>query len=363
MGRVVIRTKKKCHGTMLSVYLEFCPPFTDNSGKQVRYEFLDLEKYTTPANDAQRKFNATIDDIADAIRCERYISLVHKDYEFLSKRRINEDFLEYFHRNIVYRGIKFKVSLKYLHRFCKGKCSFKDVTVSFCERFKGFLTNTKGLHRRAKLRQNTASAYFNAFMSIVNLAHQDGIIKTDINTKISRIHWKHDTAKEYLDEKEIRRLERVEFTEYPDIQRACLLSIYTGLRRSDILALDWKCVHINSKKRSYLDIVISKTQVAVKLPLSPSAIELLGKPQKRGLVFPDLTSYKLSFYLPRPLQLAKIEKYITFHCFRHTFAMRLLENGVDIYTIATLLGHKSVTSTQVYARLSPTQIREAVMRL
>ena len=185
MGRVVIRTKKKCHGTMLSVYLEFCPPFTDNSGKQVRYEFLDLEKYTTPANEAQQKFNATIDDIADAIRCERYISLVHKDYEFISKRRINEDFLEYFHRNIIYRGIKFKVSLKYLHRFCKGKCSFKDVTVSFCERFKGFLSNTKGLHRRAKLSQNTASAYFNAFMSIVNLAHQDGIIKTDINQDIS----------------------------------------------------------------------------------------------------------------------------------------------------------------------------------
>ena len=41
----------------------------------------------------------------------------------------------------------------------------------------------------------------------------------------------------------------------------------------------------------------------------------------------------------------------------------LLENGVDIYTIATLLGHKSVTSTQVYARLSPAQVREAVMRL
>ena len=67
---------------------------------------------------------------------------------------------------------------------CIGKCSFKDLTVSFCERFKGFLSNTKGLHRRAKLSQNTASAYFNAFMSIVNLAHQDGIIKTDINTKI-----------------------------------------------------------------------------------------------------------------------------------------------------------------------------------
>jgi site-specific recombinase XerD len=43
--------------------------------------------------------------------------------------------------------------------------------------------------------------------------------------------------------------------------------------------------------------------------------------------------------------------------------MRLQENGVDIYTIATLLGHKSVTSTQVYARLSPIQIRETMMKL
>lgn len=59
---------------------------------------------------------------------------------------------------------------------------------------------------------------------------------------------------------------------------------------------------------------------------------------------------------------AKITKHITFHCFRHTFAMQLLETGADIYTIATLLGHKSVSSTQVYARMSQEE-RKAVLRL
>ena len=151
---------------------------------------------------------------------------------------------------------------------------------------------------------------------------------------ISRIHWKHDTAKEHLDEKEIRRLERVEFTEYPDVQRACLLAIYTGLRQSDILALDWKSVHINSKKRSYLDIIIHKTQVAVKLPLSPAAIELLSKPKKRGLVFPDLTGYKLGFYISRLLKLAKIEKYITFHSARHSISSFALKtNGLQNFNL------------------------------
>ena len=55
--------------------------------------------------------------------------------------------------------------------------------------------------------------------------------------------------------------------------------------------------------------------------------------------------------------------HITLHCFRHTFAMQLLETGADIYTIATLLGHKSVSSTQVYARVSQEEIKKAVLRL
>ena len=62
------------------------------------------------------------------------------------------------------------------------------------------------------------------------------------------------------------------------------------------------------------------------------------------------------------MRLAKIIKHITFHCSRHTFAMQFLETGADIYTIATLLGHKSVTSTQVSARMSPEEIRKAVLK-
>ena len=48
--------------------------------------------------------------------------------------------------------------------------------------------------------------------------------------------------------------------------------------------------------------------------------KLLGKPKKRGLVFPNLTGYKLSFYIPRLLKLAKIEKHITFHTLSHSIS-------------------------------------------
>ena len=72
--------------------------------------------------------------------------------------------------------------------------------------------------------------------------------------------------------------------------------------------------------------------------------------------------------VPLLMEKAKIDKHITFHCFRHSFAMALLNKGtdiytIDIYTIAKLMGHRSVTSTQVYAKLSDEQLRKAILKL
>ena len=54
---------------------------------------------------------------------------------------------------------------------------------------------------------------------------------------------------------------------------------------------------------------------------------------------------------------------VTFHCFRHTFAMQLLDKGVDIYTITALLGHRQVSSTQNYAKITPKKVLEAIMKI
>ncbi len=83
MNRVTIRTKKKCKGTMLSVFLEYNPVFINPKGEEVRYEFLNLEKFVNPANEIQREHNAMIDEIAEAIRCDRYMRMVNKDYSFI----------------------------------------------------------------------------------------------------------------------------------------------------------------------------------------------------------------------------------------------------------------------------------------
>lgn len=364
MNRVTIRTKKKSKGTMLSVFLEYNPAFVNPKGEEVRYEFLNLEKYVNPISDIEKRHNEMIGEIAEAIRCDRYMRMVKKEYSFILKDQLNGSFLDYFHDCCQYYGIKYICSYKHFKRFCNNECSFKDLSVSLCEKFSKFLFKERCWKRKGKLKHNTAVAYQNAFLSVVALAYKDGILQNDITADVKRIHWNHDTKKEYLEESEIQRLEKVDYSANPMVKQAALLSVYTGLRRADIINLEWKDINLRYKNKSNICLTIRKTKTVVSLPLSASATRLLRTISRDGpRVFPGLTEFMLNKEVPLRMEKAKIDKHITFHCFRHSFAMALLNKGTDIYNIAKLMGHRSVTSTQVYAKLSDEQLRKAIHRL
>ena len=111
--------------------------------------------------------------------------------------------------------------------------------------------------------------------------------------------------------KEVEMLEQVKYDKYPDIPRASLFSIHTGLRRSDILDLKWEHF-VKRGNRIYLEKVIAKTGVFIRLPLSRDALRIIGKREEEGTVFTELTESIMNTHVKKWLDTACIKKHITF---------------------------------------------------
>lgn len=80
---VTLKYRNIAQGKMKSIYLEFNPTIHDIKGNCVRYECLNLEIYTNPENSQQFKHNRAVEEIAETIRCERYLQLVRSRLQFL----------------------------------------------------------------------------------------------------------------------------------------------------------------------------------------------------------------------------------------------------------------------------------------
>lgn len=88
------------------------------------------------------------------------------------------------------------------------------------------------------------------------------------------------------------------------------------------------------------------------------------KSVSRDKVFPLISNQKLNSYLKEIADLCGIKKNLTFHLARHTFATTVtLSNGVPIETVSQVLGHKSISTTQIYAKVLEKKISEDMDQL
>jgi integrase len=140
------------------------------------------------------------------------------------------------------------------------------------------------------------------------------------------------------------------------------LAAFTGMRRGELLSLRWTDVDL-AHRRLYLRE--TKNGSLRILPLNDLAHRIfLTIPSKEidGLVFPDVDAQKLSVYTRRLFEKLGIED-ASFHSLRHTAASQLVMQGVDLYAVGQLLGHRTPRMTQRYAHLSPQYMAAAVGKL
>jgi integrase len=139
----------------------------------------------------------------------------------------------------------------------------------------------------------------------------------------------------------------------------------TGLRWSDIKALSWENIKFSETDGWHIKYTQKKTKGAELLPVPEQAINLLGDKNEFGkTIFEDLQySAWNNIKLREWVMSAGINKKITFHCARHSFATLQLSMNTDIYTVSKLLGHRHLKTTEIYAKVIDKKKIEAAKRI
>ena len=359
---VTLRTRPLKNG-MLSYYLDYYPGYRDQETmKTIRHEGLNIYIYANPKNERERNFNATMSEKAEAIRCRRFESIVNDRYDFFDRHKLKADFLEYYRRQLRKHDQKWEFVYHHFYNFVHGKCTFEEIDIDLCNKFREYLLNAKQLRRDDRISKNSASGYWSTFRGLLKILYRNRLITTNINDFLDKIATE-DTPKDYLSVEELYKLAETPCKK-PILKTAALFSCLTSLRISDILSLQWheivdfaaggKCVHTITQKTKTEDII----------PISDEALQLIGySPEKNGLVFKGLKRSWTQQPMKEWIREAGITKNITFHSYRRTYATLQGAAGTDIRTIQSNMAHRSITTTQRYMKVVDSNKREASNRI
>lgn len=247
---------------------------------------------------------------------------------------------------------------QYLREIGRLQMSVMEVDVEFCRGFIKFLRMSK--NKRLKEAERNISncsglQIQTVFTGALNKALRDGIIERNPMKQLSakeRFH-QQESTREYLTIDELKSMIAIP-CEDEALKSAFLFSCFTGLRISDVRSLTWgKVLEFPNGNGQYLRVKMQKTQNFVNIPLSKDALKYMRHTDSQ-----DEPIFKISpatSVITQRLQAwadnAKVNKRVSYHVSRHTFATMLLTVGVDIYTVSKLLGHANIGTTQIYAKI------------
>lgn len=196
-----------------------------------------------------------------------------------------------------------------------------------------------------EIKNVTINQYISYLFTFFNWCIEKEYISKNPTTHIKKLK-KESTKREYLTFNEIDLFSKVDKFNHTKV--AFIFSCFTGLRMIDVKNLQWNDIRGNS-----IYLKIKKTGKYETIPLNATANKILNDIDKENDYIFNLPKQRrtIEYQLKAICELAGITKHITYHCSRHTFATILLSSGVDIYTVSKLLGHSSVSMTEIYSNL------------
>ena len=258
---------------------------------------------------------------------------------------------------------------RHLQSFIKSEYNATDYPLrkidnQFITKLEYYLKTTR------KCNHNSTLKYINNFKKIIRIAIANQWIDRNpfFNYKVKF----KPVEREFLTEKEINTLyeKELHFDRLRLVRDIFLFSCYTGLAYSDVKKLSQDDIIIGIDGYQWIRTKRTKTNTISSIPLLPVALEILDKykehPEvKKGkYILPVLSNQKSNAFLKEIAELCGIKKNLTTHLARHTFATTVtLSNGVPIESVSRMLGHKSLRTTQHYAKIIDRKISDDMRTL
>lgn len=373
MTKVTLRQKPLKTGK-ISLYLDYYPPIIHpETGKETRREFLNFHILKNPKTPDERKYNTETLQTASVVRSKREVQIRNKKFGFKENVNLSVDLVgfynsivdDYYNKGSISNYNSWKASLGHFSNFCNGVVMTNQLDLTFVNRYRNHLLNAelrRNLEESKKISRNTASSYFKNFVAVLKLAYKRNLIEKNLAEDVEFIK-EEETHREYLTEEELGKLWNTPI-KIEKVKHMALFSALTGLRFSDICGLDWKSVYADKHQGYYIQLREQKTQSIKNHPISETAYNILkSQNTTEGLVFGDIKYSQITRPLKLWIEESGINKKISFHNFRHSYATLQLANGTDIYTVSKLLGHKNVSTTQIYTKVLDKNKIEAANRI
>lgn len=320
----------------------------------LKFHFRELKRYDP---------SVTIHQVRDAYigvtAKSRMLLDVFKEYNEELSKRLGKDISNCTVSK--YKRTKERLAEFVKFKFKKTDIPFKQIDFSFLNSFDSYLTSVWDCGTNTKVK------YLQHLKCIITLARNNGWTQTDpfLNFKIKR--QKYDRG--YLTQDELMAIMHKEFAikrlEY--VRDIFVFSCYTGLSYIDVKTLENKHIQSTFDESLWVRKKREKTGVQSNILLLDVPRMILAKYEgmlPENKVLPVISNQRLNSYLKEIADLCGIQKNLTFHLARHTFATTVtLAKGVPLETVSKMLGHTSLKTTQIYARITDQKIENDMKNL
>lgn len=225
---------------------------------------------------------------------------------------------------------------------------FRSPDAGAVRRFADFLQQTS--------KGTGAASTYGRFRKAVLHAVRQGILKENPCTDVRCSRSNDELVKDILSEEEVQMLLRSHYQdENKEIRKAFIFSLYTGIRFCDVKSLRYSNIDHSNLLISFEQSKTkgSSSRSVAYIPLREDLMQLISSrhiTSKDELLF-NLPSHPTCLkHLRKWTKAAGIDKHITWHCARHSFATNILKNGADIKVVADLLGHSGLKYVEKYTR-------------